>query len=247
MGPKTNRRDVLKSGLLGTAGLPWIAGIHAAENVENKLKILVAGGHPDDPETGCGGTMAACSSAGHEVVSLYLTTGERGIPGKGLEESAAIRKKEAETACKILGCKPLFAGQIDGDTVVNNEWYDKIRSIVEKEQPDIVFTHWPIDTHRDHRAISLLIYNSWLSLNRTFELFYFEVLSGAQTQHFHPTHFVDISETEAVKEKACRAHKSQNPDSFYPYHQEMSSFRGKEGGYTHAEGFVRQHNARYSM
>ncbi|MDH5382427.1 MAG: hypothetical protein OEW75_16345, partial [Cyclobacteriaceae bacterium] len=117
--------------------------------------------------------------------------------------------------------------------------YAKIKDILEKEKPDLVFTHWPVDTHRDHRAISLLVYDAWLGLGKEFELFYFEVLSGAQTQHFHPTHFVDISETEPIKEKACRAHVSQIPDDFYPYHQEMSKFRGLESGYKHAEAFVR--------
>ena len=234
-----NRRNILKTAALGAAGLPLMANAATMnETAGKKLKILVAGGHPDDPETGCGGTMAAYAKAGHEVVSLYLTTGEGGIPGTGPDEAAAIRKKEAIKACEILGCSPVFAGQIDGDTQVNKTWYDKIRLILEKEKPDIVYTHWPIDTHRDHRAISLLVYDAWLRMNKSFTLFYFEVLSGAQTQHFHPTHFVDISETEAIKEKACRAHVSQNPDDFYPYHQEMSRFRGLEARYKHAEAFV---------
>ena len=237
---KYNRRNLVKTVLLGAAGLPLVSSAQTvAKAKETKLKILVAGGHPDDPETGCGGTIAAYAALGHKVVSLYLTTGEGGIPGTGPDQAAAIRKKEAEKACEILGCRPVFAGQIDGDTLVNKMWYDKIRDILEKEKPDIVFTHWPIDTHRDHRAISLLIYDAWLRMEKGFELFYFEVLSGAQTQQFHPTHFVDISETEPIKEKACRAHASQVPDDFYPYHQDMSRFRGMESGYKHAEAFVR--------
>jgi len=56
----------------------------------------VAGAHPDDPETGAGGTMALYSKHGHQVVSLYLTRGETGIPGKSPNETAAIRTKEAE-------------------------------------------------------------------------------------------------------------------------------------------------------
>jgi len=40
-------------------------------NKNEKLKILVIGAHPDDPETGCGGTMALYSGLGHEVVAIY--------------------------------------------------------------------------------------------------------------------------------------------------------------------------------
>ncbi|NUQ20190.1 MAG: PIG-L family deacetylase, partial [Gemmatimonadaceae bacterium] len=56
-----------------------------------KLKVLVAGGHPDDPESGCGGTMARYADAGHDVVALYLTRGEAGIEGTSHVDAARIR------------------------------------------------------------------------------------------------------------------------------------------------------------
>ena len=34
------------------------------------LKAIVAGGHPDDPESGCGGTMALYADRGHEVIAI---------------------------------------------------------------------------------------------------------------------------------------------------------------------------------
>ena len=58
-------------------------------------KVLVIGGHPDDPETACGGTMAVLKDAGYDVVAVYLTKGESGIKGKTHEEAAAIRTEEA--------------------------------------------------------------------------------------------------------------------------------------------------------
>ncbi len=39
-----------------------------------KLKVVVTGGHPGDPEYGCGGTIARYTDLGHEVVLLYLLT-----------------------------------------------------------------------------------------------------------------------------------------------------------------------------
>ena len=74
-----------------------------------------------------------------------------------------------------------------------------------------MFTHWPIDSHRDHRVASYLVYDAWLKGGKKFELYYFEVNMGEQTQTFHPTDYVDITPTEPRKHAACYAHASQNP------------------------------------
>ena len=55
-------------------------------------KLLVAGAHPDDPESIAGGTILRYTDAGHEVVCLYLTRGEAGIPGKTHAEAAAVQE-----------------------------------------------------------------------------------------------------------------------------------------------------------
>jgi LmbE family N-acetylglucosaminyl deacetylase len=203
------------------------------------LKILCVGGHPDDPESGCGGTLAKLSAAGHDVTTLYLTRGEAGIPGKSHAEASAIRSKEAEAACKLLSVKPYFLGQIDGNTVVNNEWIDKMVSFIEQSKPDIVFTHWPIDSHKDHQAASMLTTQAWMRGGKKFDLYYFEVLSGIQTVGFHPSDYVDITSTRESKRKAVYCHTSQNPAEIYSHgHELMEQFRGLEAGYGAAEAFV---------
>jgi LmbE family N-acetylglucosaminyl deacetylase len=205
-----------------------------------RLKVVVAGAHPDDPESGCGGTIARYSDLGHEVVVVYLTRGEAGIEGKSHQEAAAIRTAEAQKACEILRARPVFAGQIDGSTEVSAARYEDFRKVLEAEKPDLVFTHWPLDTHRDHRATSLLVYDAWLAAGQRYPLFYFEVDTGAQTSHFWPTHYVDITATEARKRAACFTHASQNPEGFYgQYHDPMNRFRGLECGSKYAEAFVR--------
>jgi LmbE family N-acetylglucosaminyl deacetylase len=211
-----------------------------ASPVSKKLKIVVLGAHPDDPESGCGGTIAACADAGHDVVALYLTRGEAGIRGKTHDEAATIRTAEAEQACKILHARPVFLGQIDGATEVTAQRYDEAARALDAEQPDVLIAHWPIDTHRDHRAASLLAYDAWLRADKRFALYYFEVMSGAQTQQFWPTHYVDITRTEPRKREACLAHVSQHAkDGFYPYHERMQRFRGMEADVERAEAFVR--------
>jgi len=70
-------------------------------------------GHPDDPESGCGGTLALYAAQGHRVTIVYLTRGERGIAGKSERDAAAIRTAEAEAACGILGAKPVPTHYVD--------------------------------------------------------------------------------------------------------------------------------------
>src|SRR5947207_9260410 len=90
-------------------GLPLFAEQASSDNPAEKskrLKVVVAGAHPDDPESGCGGTIAHYSDLGHEVSILYLTRGEAGIAGKSPQETAAIRTAESQKACAILKATP---------------------------------------------------------------------------------------------------------------------------------------------
>jgi LmbE family N-acetylglucosaminyl deacetylase len=152
----SSRRNFVKNAGagLGLLSLPHIFNATNA-GADKKLKVVCVGGHPDDPESGCGGTLARFTKAGHAVTIIYLTRGEAGIPGKSHDEAAAIRTKEATEACKILQTKPIFAGQIDGGTIVNMEWI-KNAGACRRRGTTLYFTHWPIDSHPDHQAASLL-------------------------------------------------------------------------------------------
>ena len=242
---KISRREMLEASSILAASLAApnplkAAQIHAGEK-PRKLNIVIVGAHPDDPESGCGGTIALYSEQGHNVTILYLTRGEAGITGNSAHETAAIRTAESEKACAILRAQPIFAGQIDGDTKIDNSRYADFKKLLAAQNPDIVFTHWPIDTHRDHRAASLLAYDAWLDSGRKFDLYYFEVDVGEQTQNFHPAEYVDISSVESIKKSACFAHVSQLPaTTFWPLHERMMRFRGMECGVENAEAFVRE-------
>jgi LmbE family N-acetylglucosaminyl deacetylase len=182
--------------------------------------------------------LARYSARGHNVTIIYLTRGEAGIPGKSHDEAARIRTEEATKASALLGAKAMFAGQIDGGTEVNSGRYEALDGLISAQRPDVVFTHWPVDTHRDHCAASLLTFQAWLRSGRRYPLAYFEVMSGEQTQQFAPNFYVDLAETWEQKKQACFLHASQNPPEFYAVHEEMERFRGLEFGCKRAEGFV---------
>jgi len=236
-----SRRDFIKNSTLslGLISLPSLLSAEKNPTAKGK-KIVCIGGHPDDPESGCGGTLAKLRNAGHEVTVIYLTTGEAGIAGKSHDEAAAIRKQEAINACKVLDAKPVFAGQIDGDTIFNNEWLTKMQKLIVDENPDIVFAQWPLDSHPDHQVGSLLTIQTWIRHSHQFSLYFYEVCTGEQTLIFHPTDYVDITETQEQKRKAVYCHVSQDPLGIYACgHASMEDFRGRELGVKAGEGFVR--------
>ena len=241
MGSLSRRQLLERAGALGgILALTSAAAISEQPSIKNqseeKLKIIVAGGHPGDPEYGCGGTIAKLSAAGHDLILLYLNEGE---PNGTIESRKGIRVKEADRACQILKARPLYAGQIDGAAILDATHYSQFQKILENEQPAAVFTHWPIDNHADHRSITMLVYESWQRMKKKFAIYYYEVSNGEDTVQFTPTHYVDISETAEQKRAACQAHASQSPDKFYPLQQSVTRFRGMESGHKEAEGFIR--------
>jgi N-acetylglucosamine malate deacetylase 1 len=223
------RRELL-TGAAGIAlGLQTAAGA-----LVPKLKVVVAGGHPGDPEYGCGGTIARLTARGHEVVLLYLND------GAWPPTPAPTRVSEAARACELLKARPAYAGQVNGHAVVDNEHYAEYAKVLNAEKPDIVFAQWPIDNHRDHRAITMMTYDAWKESKNRFALYYYEVSDGEDTLQFSPTHYVDITETEPVKRAACFAHASQTPDRYYALQDGVALFRGVEAGVKRAEAFVLQ-------
>ncbi len=219
-------------------------GLEDNDSIKKKLKIIVVGAHPDDPETGCGGTMALLAKEGHDVISAYLTKGEAGIAGKTYDEAAAIRTEEALKACNILNVRPKFLGQIDGNCEITKDKYQTIYDFFEEEKPDIIFNHWPIDTHRDHRISSLLVYDAWLYLGKKSSLYYYEVMTGQQSQNFAPTNYVDITSFVKQKHASCFIHRSQKIEEEYPNsHEKMEIFRGLEFNTAYAEAYIQHYQS----
>jgi N-acetylglucosamine malate deacetylase 1 len=201
---------------------------------ERALKVIATGGHPGDPEYGCGGTISRLTGLGHQVVLLYLNN------GAWPPTPAPTRIAEASKACEILKARPLYANQENGHAIVDNVHYEAYAKILDAEKPDLVITQWPIDNHRDHRAITTLTYDAWNHSKRSFALYYYEVSDGEDTLQFSPTHYIDITEAEPSKRAACYAHASQTPERYYKLQDNVATFRGVESGFHKAEAFVLQ-------
>jgi LmbE family N-acetylglucosaminyl deacetylase len=130
-----------------------------------------------------------------------------------------------------------FADQTDGRAIVDTDHYEAFARILRAEAPAAVFTQWPVDSHRDHRAVSSLTLDAWLQSDRKFALYYYEV--AEDTRMFKPAEYVDISRVESRRRAACYAHISQQPDKWYPKQVEITRAPGRESGFLQAEGFLR--------
>lgn len=202
------------------------------------MHIVVFGAHPDDPESGCGGTMALHSGRGDQVTALLATSGELGIPTMPVRQAAQVREAEALEACAILGASARFLRlpeqKIDTSPEATDRFVEELRGF----RPDLVLAHWPIDTHVDHQLAGVLAWRAWLRDPHAFRLLFFEVLTGSQTLHFHPDTYVDISAVQPTKKEAIMRHASQRPEGWYPHHRAIEQFRGRESRCEAAEAFV---------
>jgi LmbE family N-acetylglucosaminyl deacetylase len=240
-----SRRRFVKQSMLFTGPAMLAANIVPLAAAESdavggrRLKVVCVGGHPDDPESGCGGTLIRYSESGHAITIVYLTRGERGIAGKSLDEAAKTRTAECEAACRIIGAKPVYAGQIDGAADFTRARVEELQKVLAVEAPDVVFTHWPIDTHMDHQVAGLCTIRACLGLPRRPRLYFFEVDSGSQTQGFLPDTYVDITAALEKKKAALFAHISQDGQGIWrQHHEEIAKWRGREAGVGAAEAFV---------
>jgi len=239
------RELLLRAGKLA-AGIgfasPWAGDLVEAQtapqnSATRKLKTMVTGGHPGDPECGCGGTIARLADLGHDVILMYLNRGQAYCSNPNVKDCGALRTSEAEKACEILKARPAFAGQYDGKAVVDATHYEEFRKLFDAEKPDVVFAQWPIDKHRDHRALSNLVLDAWMESGKKAAFYYYDI--AEDTIMFSPAEFVDITAVEPRKRAACFAHASQQPEKWYPVEAELTRFHGTQSDYAHAEGFLK--------
>ena len=208
---------------------------HADDNPGRKLRVVVFGGHPDDPESGAGGLIVTLTRQSHEVICAYGTTlrGDRRFFGRPEGE---VRKEEAAAACKVLGAKPKFFPYAHEKLVADEATFKEVASWLAELKPDIVVTHWPLDTHPNHHVVSSLVWQCYQRHGR-WSLYFFEVMTDQQTIGFAPDLFLDIASVRDLKKQSLDAHKSQGPEEIRQVHERMHRRRGAECGVEYAEAY----------
>jgi LmbE family N-acetylglucosaminyl deacetylase len=232
------RRKFSKNGLGLAVALLFCfvaSGQADAPGAKVKVRVVVFGAHPDDPESGVGGLVTMLTQAGHEVICAYGTSfrGDRKING---EPESDVRQREATAACKVLNATPKFFDYAHETLVADGPTLEAVRTWLDEVKPDIVVAHWPLDMHPNHHAVSSLV---WQCYNRSggWNLYFFEVETDLQSISFRPDLYLDIESVRDLKKQALDCHASQHPDEIWKLHEAMHRRRGTECGVRYAEAY----------
>ncbi len=206
-----------------------------ADPPSRRLKVVIFGGHPDDPESGAGGLAATLTRQGHEVILAYGTTfrGDRRFFGR---PEGDVRREEATAACQVLRASPKFFPYAHENLVADQATLRAVSDWLDAVKPDIVVTHWPLDTHPNHHVVSSLV---WQCYRRKggWNLYFFEVMTDQQTIAFQPELYLDIGPVRDLKRQSLEQHKSQKPAQIWAAHEQMHRRRGAECGVEFAEAY----------
>ena len=212
-------------------------------------KVLIFGAHSDDEIIGPGGTIAKLSRQGAAVSLVTFTTGDMGyskLSHKGKVDR--IRGIEAKRSAKILGIREVVNLGLPTQSVANTrDVYQECVRLIRRFRPDVIFTHYKGDKHRDHRAVSEITDEArWKASENimpdfgrpwyTQELYFYEVLELFTS----PSILVDITGTLGTKVKAMKTQISQMGilQGMERYIEGVAAARGFLRGTKYAEAFL---------
>ena len=192
------------------------------------MKILAIGAHPDDIEIGCGGTLLYLKAKYQaELHTLILTRGEAS------NDMPVDREWEQEESSRILGIDKRFSAGLPDTAIGLKAAIKFIEDIVGNVEPDVVFTHYGLDTHQDHRVVAEATVSACKNRGN---ILYYESISS---ENFQPTLFVDITQNIAQKCEAVQAHASQEKRlKLTDYVTVLAKYRAHRINGDFVEGFI---------
>ena len=199
-------------------------------------KVLVIAPHPDDEVLGAGGTIAKLVKEGKDVSLLIVTDGSSSQYHNADNLDEIIEKKKIETrlCADVLGIKDIYYGGLPDmklDSTPHVAINGVIEEVVDKVQPDTVFTHFWGDVNCDHQNV----YKSTLVAVRPVlgqivrELYCYRVPSSTEwtpnkaDTMFMPNVFVDITEVAEQKYEAFSKYRTELRD--YPHPRSLQYLR----------------------
>jgi LmbE family N-acetylglucosaminyl deacetylase len=127
---------------------------------DGRLRIIIFGAHPDDPEYRGAGVAMKWAKQGHHVKLVSTTNGDIGhwqIAGGPL---AQRRTKEVMEVGRRLGVTTEVLDIHDGEIMPTLENRRMITRLIRQWNADVVITNRPNDYHPDHRYTSILVQDS---------------------------------------------------------------------------------------
>ncbi|HET9690420.1 MAG TPA: PIG-L deacetylase family protein [Acidimicrobiales bacterium] len=127
-------------------------------------RVLAVYAHPDDPDVGAGGTLAAWSAAGAHVEVCICADGDKGAtdPATAADDLVARRRAEVAAAGEVLGVAAhhwlgFRDGELDDAAALRAAIVGTVRhvrpDVVLGPDPTAVFFGSSYVNHGDHRAV----------------------------------------------------------------------------------------------
>lgn len=212
--------------------------------------ILVVAAHTDDEVLGCGGTIARHVTKGDTVHAVFMADGVTSRPDATHAEIKQ-RNSAAASAHKILGIEQAYMlGFPDNrmDSVPLLDIVQKLEKILQKVQPEVVYTHHIGDLNIDHQITHQAVMTACRPIPGTTvkEIYAFEVLSSTEWNTpglllFIPNVFMDISRYLEIKISALKAYEVEMCEEPHSRSIEnakrLAELRGNAVGLEAAEGF----------
>ena len=123
---------------------------------DKKLRIIVIGAHPDDPDK-VGGTAYKWTQLGHEVLMVSLTSGDAGHQSIPAKQLARIRREEARRAGEVIGVRYITLNNHDGQLMPTYKNRLQVIKLIREHRADVVIFPRPYDYHPDHRYTGTLV------------------------------------------------------------------------------------------
>jgi N-acetylglucosamine malate deacetylase 1 len=134
--------------------MPFSGNAQGAQ--ERKLRVVIFGAHPDDPDK-AGGTAYKWALAGYDVLMVSVTNGDAGHQTIKSGKLAKMRREEARKAGDVIGVKYITLNNHDGQLMPTYKNRLEIIRIIREQKADIVISPRPYDYHPDHRYTGVLV------------------------------------------------------------------------------------------
>lgn len=173
------------------------------------MNILAIGAHIDDIELACGGTLAKAVHLSHTVKMIAVTdssyTNYRGEPLRTRE----VALEEGRNAARCLGVEDFeVLDYPTKDVPYSSALVEELNAKIDAFNPDMIFTHWPYDSHKSHTNTARATLAAGRYCN---SILLFEPIgpAGRSLQSFRPQIYLDISGFLEPKMNAVKAHQSE--------------------------------------
>ncbi len=201
------------------------------------MNVLVIAAHPDDEVLGIGGTIVRLVQEGHRV---YVAILGEGITSRYERREQADKtlvkelKEKTQQVGTFLGVKQVFTFDFPDnrfDTVPMLDIVKRIEILIERIQPQIVYTHHGADLNIDHRQV----FCATLTATRPLPgcpvkmIYAYEVPSSTEwslgkiSPPFQPNVFMNIQSTLENKIQAMALYESEGRT--YPHPRSPEAIR----------------------